>query len=105
MFPDLTQTEASLLYHGAFSFYLVTLSHNDTVPFSKLPESLVRPLWETPLSKEYVPFAVNMEAADFIEALVCSNKPRWITLHNTIRSREEYVYNTTFKNVSARSRK
>jgi len=105
MFPDLTQREASLLYHGAFSFYLATLSHNDTVPLSKLPESLVRPLWDTPLSQNYVLFTLNMEAADSIEALVCSTKPHWITLHNTIRPREEYVYNTTFKNVSAHSRK
>jgi len=105
MFSDLTQREASLLYHGTFSFYLATLSHNDTVSLSKLPESLARPLWENPLSQEYVPFTVHMEAADSIEALVCSTKPHWITLHNTIRSREEYVYNTTFKNVSAHSRK
>jgi len=46
-----------------------------------------------------------MEAADSFETLVCSTKPQWITLHSTIRSREEYVYNTTLKNVLAHSRK
>jgi len=103
-FPILHKEKPHFYTTGTSSFYLDTLSYNDTVPLSKLPEFLARPLWESPLSQEYVPFTVSMEAADSFETLVCSTKSHWITLHNTIRSREEYVYYTTFKNVSSHSR-